>query len=60
MKTNFSPSDKQSSEYENPSHIVKRKKALESQFVKKNIKSLKELIHEEDEEFVEEYIRYIR
>ena len=59
MKNNF-PSDQKSSEYENPSHIVRRKKAIESQFVKKNIKSLKELIHEEDEEFVEEYIRYIR
>jgi hypothetical protein len=47
-------------EYENASHIAKKKKAVESTFHKKNMKEIVELIDEEDSDLAEKYARYIK
>lgn len=48
------------SEYDNVSHIEKKKKALSLQFQKKNFKQIVELIDDEDLEVAEKYARYIK
>jgi hypothetical protein len=47
-------------EFENGSHIAKKKKAVENQFQKKNFKQIIEMIDDEDVEVAEKYARYIR
>lgn len=59
MKMSFNkPTNNQ--EFENESHIGRKKKAIDSQFQKKNIKKIVELIDEEDVEIAEKYARYIK
>lgn len=52
--------DKKKPEYENSSHIAKKKKAVENVFHKKNLKEIVGLIDEEDEDLAETYARYIK
>lgn len=47
-------------EFENDSHIAKKKKALEAQSQKKNFKRIVELFDDDDIEYVEKYARYIK
>jgi hypothetical protein len=47
-------------EYENSSHIAKKKKAASEIFHKKNLKDIVHLIDEEDEDLAETYARYIK
>ena len=47
-------------EFENNSHIARKKKAVESQFQKKNFKQIVEMINDEDDEVSEKYARYIK
>lgn len=51
---------KATNEYENPSHIAKKKKAIANTFTKKNFRDIVELINDEDDEVAEHYARYIR
>jgi hypothetical protein len=49
-------------EFENNSHIAKKKKAVSSQFHKKNFKDIVDLIdtEDEDEQNIEQYARFIK
>lgn len=47
-------------EYENESHLGRKKKAIESQFQKKNFKQIVDLMDEEDVELAQKYAQYIR
>ena len=51
---------KSSQEYENNSHIAKKRKAVANQFQKKNFKDIVELINDEDDSVAEKYARFIR
>jgi hypothetical protein len=52
--------DKQNSEYENDSHIGRKKKAIAQQFQKKNQREIVELMNEEDDSVAEKYARYVK
>ena len=54
----FPPSN--NSEFENGSHIERKKKAVESQYQGKNFKQIVELINDEDEEVSKKYARFIK
>ena len=47
-------------EFENESHLGRKKKAIESQFQKKNFKQIVELLDEEDVEIAQKYARYVK
>jgi hypothetical protein len=58
---NNTPSEsKTQTEYENNTHILKKKKAIATSFKKKNIKDVIDLMNEEDDDVAEKYARYIR
>jgi hypothetical protein len=45
---------------ENNSHIARKKKAVQSQFQRKNLKDIVHLMNEEDEDLAETYARYVK
>lgn len=47
-------------EFENGSHLARKKKAVENQFQKKNFKQIVELLDEEDIEIAQKYARYVK
>lgn len=51
---------KESQEFENNSHISRKKKAEANKFTKKNHNDIIDLINEEDDEVAETYARYIK
>jgi hypothetical protein len=51
---------KQQKEFENDSHISRKKRALASTFQKKNFKDIVDLINDEDSDVSEKYARYIK
>ena len=51
---------KTQNEYENNSHILKKKKAIATTFKKKNFKDVVDLLNEEDSELAEYYAQYIK
>lgn len=59
MNTHNTPKD--SREFLNETHIIRKKKAEAKQVSSKNYKKLAELIDlEDDEEDISEYVRYIK
>lgn len=59
MNTQHTPKD--SREFLNETHIIRKKKAEAKQVSSKNYKKLAELIDlEDDEEDISEYVRYIK
>ena len=61
MKTMSSPAKESSTkEYENDSHLMRKKKAEENRFNKKNFREIADLIDDEDGEIAEKYARHIR
>lgn len=59
MNTTYRPNDSKN-DFENSSHIAKKKKAVQQEFQKKNLKKIVELLDEEDQEIAEQYARYIK
>lgn len=53
-------SSKANQEFENDSHISRKKKAIATTFKKKNLKDVVDLIDDEDSEVSEMYARYIK
>ena len=51
---------KSSQEFENASHIARKKKAIATTFKKKNFNDVVELINDEDDSVSEMYAKYIR
>lgn len=59
MNTTYRPKDSKN-EFDNQTHIVRKQKAVEQQFQKKNLKRIVELIDEEDDEVADKYARHIK
>ena len=53
-------SESKTNDYENPSHVAKRQKAIATTFKKKNFKEVVDLLNEEDSSVAEYYARYIK
>lgn len=62
MKIMSSAKDSQvlNQEFENGSHLARKKKAEDNQFSKKNYKQIVKMLDEEDVEIAEKYARFIR
>lgn len=60
MNNKHSGSGNQKHEYENSSHIAKKKKAEQQQFRKKNLKEIVDLIDEDEQDIVDKYARFIK
>lgn len=51
---------KQQKEFENDSHISRKKKAIANTFHKKNFRDIVNLIDDEDTDVAERYARYVK
>lgn len=61
MKFNLSAKkENQNQEFENGSHIARKRKAVENTFQKKNLKDVIDLLNEEDEDEALKYARYVK
>ena len=48
-------SESKTNDYENPSHVARKKKAIATQFKKKNFREVVDLLNEEDEDLAKYY-----
>jgi len=57
---NMPSESKTQTEYENNSHVARKKKAIATTFKKKNFKEVVDLLNEEDNDLAEYYARYVK
>lgn len=60
MKQMSQLNSKPQNEFENSNHVAKKKRAIATEFKKKNHKDIVDLINDEDDAVSEMYARFIR